>query len=323
MKLKKISPTSTYRTNSKGVNFGALFGAGAASLARRLREQYNFSEKDVDNVIELMKLDDLVAELVQKNKSKVGATPKFKDDVVYRDMKDLKLGMKYLAVATKFRDVFFKTYPGLMARLDREKAEVKRTGFMQSWKGPKRRLPELRYMTYDGRGNLKGADKKLWSKMYGNLGNIAGNSDAQVMEVYHAMTLWHNIQTNCKKWGLRSRVWNGTHDSIDKFLEKDEVDLVLALEKFVASAHTVPYGGLELDIEADVSDVSSFETREKQYYKHGNGFNPAPLVDALRKWNDEHPDKPLKWYNTLPTDYDVSSFPEDLMIVERTDYVVQ
>jgi len=338
LKLKKTDPTETYRTNSKGVNFGNLFGAAAPSLARRLREVYKFTEKDCDDVISLMGLKKMFDFMVAERRQ-------FKQKSIPE--KEFILDMKFLCIATKFRDVFFTTYPALMCRLEREKNSISdedsnNFGYMQSWKGPKRRLPEIRHMqpkrqfytkdrkpTGEPLGKLSKyrwdvvkADKILWSKLYAELGNIAGNSDAQILEAYSAFTLWHNLHTNLKRWGFKSRVFNGTHDSLDKFLYEGEEELVLAMEAWVASRPSIPFEGMPLEIEATLSDVSSHEQRQETFYKNGKQIRAAKFVEALKKYNAEH-GTDLKWYNTLPTDYDASEMPSDMMIIERKGYTVQ
>ena len=301
------------------------------------------TEADIDGIIDLMNLHEEVKETKRQYNFKEVNKKTFKSDA------EEQLYMKYLTVAKAFWLIFFNTYPALMKRLEREKNTIadetiihhssdgkkgQNYGYMQSWKGPKRRLPEIRYMNkkqspyregreYNWRVSLQGADKIHWSKYFANLGNIAANSDAQILEAYSAFTLWHNMHTNLKKWGLKSRVFNGTHDSLDKFLYEGEENLVLAMEKWVATRPSVPYCDMPLDIEAEISDVSSHEQRQETFYKNGELFKAGNFVEELKKWNREHPDAQLKWFNTLPTDYDVSEMPSDLMVIDRKGYSVQ
>jgi hypothetical protein len=301
------------------------------------------TEEDIDGIIDLMNLHDEVKKTSHDYEFKKINKKTFKND------QERRVYMKYLTVAKTFWNIFFKTYPALMKRLEREKIMIadeeiihrssdgkkgQNYGYMQSWKGPKRRLPEIRYMNkrrsryddgreYNWRVSLQGADKQEWSRYYAELGNIAANSDAQMLEVYAAFTLWHNMHTNLKKWGFKSRVFNGTHDSLDKFLYEGEEDLVLAMEKWVATRPSVPYCDMPLDIEAEISDVSSHEARQKTWYKGGKSYEPTNFIHELQEWNKAHTDNQLVWYNTLPTDYDTSEMPEDLMVIDRKGYTVQ
>lgn len=273
MKNKGHSPFNKWRTISKTVNFSLLFGCSAGRFATVLRNN-GFSISDCDEYIQLMGLQQTYnAALAKQMNSKKKMTP---EDV------------KFLVVADSMRTNFFATYVGLDSRIKREQAFALANGYVRSWHGPIRHLAELRYMQHTKDGNLSGADKFLYSKAFAHLLNNACNSTIQSMEARIAFATWTNIARYLSLWGLKSYAWNNVHDSIDFYIYKPELEVVLALANEAAAFERPPVKGIHMKFDAEVSDLSDMEHRNNTFYKHGEELDIIPLDEALKHYNEKH-----------------------------------
>jgi len=248
-----------------------IFGCAPTRLSGHLRTR-GFTEKDCDEVIDSMNLQLMIKDCKEK----------------HPEMNELDI--KYLICATFFANTFFKAYPGLQARIEREQEFALKNGYVRSWQGPIRHLPEFRYFNIGDKGFLNGTDKKLYSKLFSGLKNIACNSTIQTLETYHAFPDWHCIMYNLEKWGFKSWIWNGVHDSLDMYIYKPELRVVLALINKCATTVREPDKGIPITMDGDLSDLSTVEGQEKYYYKKGKGVNilDYDINVELDKWNKKH-----------------------------------
>jgi hypothetical protein len=215
---------------------------------------------------------------------------------------DVALDCKYQVCANVFRELFFKTYPGLMKRITREQTYALAHGYVRAWHGSIRHFPELKLMKRNSKGNLIGADKKLYGSMFSNLKNVAVNTTIQTLEAYQAFTLWHATMHNLRKWGFKSRIWNGTHDSIDVIIYKPETKVVLSLIRHISAMPKVPFEDMTLNMDATLADMSTPKLLEKNYYKSGTEISLTQYDDlegALAEWNEEHGTN-LEYENVVP-----------------------
>ena len=277
IKNKSYYPFSYWRTVSKTVNFGLLFGASSPTFAGMLKLA-NYTEEECDEYIQLMNLTGVYNAALANSNNK--STPS---------------DIKFLVVADNMRTSFFNTYKGLMGRINRERAFALAHGYVRSWHGPVRHLAELRYMSISSDGKLTGADRSLYSKQFAHLLNNACNSTIQSMESRIAFSTWVNIAKYFSLWGLKSYCWNNIHDSLDFYVWKPELQLVMSLANACASWEREPVKGIHMSFDGEVSDVQDEEHRNNTYYKKGVGYDPLPIEEAIKNYNAKN-GTDLKWY---------------------------
>lgn len=278
LKLKKFEPTKTFRNKSKGVNFSAEFGASGHAIGTALRDLYNFTEKDCDDTIETLNLEKLYKQALLNDKR--GNTP---------------ANIKYMVVGTALRDLFFKTYPGLMRRIQREHEFMYKNGYTRTWVGPVRHHSPIRFMNIKD-GKLYGGDKSNYSKLFKELQNNSANTGVQTAEVQHAMPDIVAIAQNLEDWKLKSFIFSYIHDSFEIALYYKERDLIYALCNKVATVIREPSYLLPIFLDAEVSDYTKGD-----YFKHGAEINieKYDLDIELEKWNKEW-NMNLKYTDYLP-----------------------
>jgi DNA polymerase I-like protein with 3'-5' exonuclease and polymerase domains len=268
LKLKSYKPFKKYRTDSKPINFGTIFACTGATLGKQLRAA-GFSEKDCDDTIVTFGLENVL------NNALINKKPGLTD-----------VDIKYTIVGSKFRELFFKSYPCLEERVKREQDFALRHGYVRTWTGPVRHLAELKYMKLNSQKNLIGMDKKLFSKMFAHLKNNAANSTIQTAEVYQAMPDITAIQRNLQDWNCKSWIWNYIHDSMELYVYKPEKELVFALLHEYAKVNRQPYYNLPQNIDVNVADLDN----KDEYLAHGVDINidKYNLAKELKKYNLKH-----------------------------------
>lgn len=277
IKNKDHQPFKNWRTISKVLNFGLLFGCSAGTFAGMLK-QANFTESDCDEYIQLTNITGVYNAALANNAGKMKPAD-----------------VKFNVVADQMRNLFFDTYKGLMGRIKREQAFALANGYVRSWHGPVRHLAELRYLSVNKDGNLIGADRSLYSKMFSHLQNNACNSTIQSMESRIAFATWVNAAKYLSIWKLKSYIWNNIHDSLDLYVYKPELELVMALMNACASWEREPVKGIHMSFDGEVSDLQDYEHRCNTYYKAGVGYDPIPIEEAVANYNKKNGTN-LKWY---------------------------
>jgi len=246
LKLKKYNPFKKWRQDSKAINFGSIFGAIGSTLSEQMKAS-GFTETDVNEAIDTFKLKDAVNTAISLGKAKKGVK-----------------ALKYAIVGDKLRELFFGLYPGLMERIIREQEFAMKNYYVRTWTGPVRHFPELKYMKFNSKGNLVGADAILSSKAFASIKNKACNTTIQTAEVYWAMPNATAFNYYMKKWELKSRIFNYTHDSYEIYIYKPELDIVKGLLKKLVDINRQPYYGIPMDMSIEVSDLT-----QGQYLKKG------------------------------------------------------
>ena len=235
-KLKKLEPFNTFRQDSKGLNFGLLFGMSYRTYSKT-RLENNWSYDQCEKFIDEHDLRDQKWKIAEFHKSE-----------------DPKLWSFY-TVSKYFRDIFFKTYPGLNDRIKERRAEGKETGFIRSIHGAIRHtIPLL----------LEGKDED--KKEVASYLNIAANTDIQNDEAYKVMSSIVEFNRRKKELGFKSRIIGTIHDSVDFIIYKSEL-------KYLYQNHILPVfesqeewqEGISLAIDMLVVDLM----KEGEYYKHG------------------------------------------------------
>lgn len=245
-RLKKIEPFATYRQDSKGLNFGLLFGMSAKTYsATRLETNWTFEQ-----------CEDFIDEHDLRDK-------KFEIAKFYKDA-DPKL-WSYYTVSTYFRDTFFKAYKGLMTRINDRRDEGKEFGFVRSIHGAIRHTLPL---MFEGKSDNK--------REIANFLNIAANTDIQNDEACRVMPAIVEFNNAMKKKGYKSRIIGTVHDSVDFYIYKPEIaklykeDLMPIFEKMEDWQSGIP-----LTVELTVVDL----LKQGAHYKHGSD------IEAILKEN--------------------------------------
>lgn len=280
IKNKEYRPFKDWRTVAKTENFGLIFGCTAPTFAGMLK-QANFTEAECDEFIQLTNNTAAFNAALANN---MGSKHPMKTADV-----------KFLVAADAMRNSFFETYQGLMGRIKREQAFALAHGYVRSWHGPVRHLAELRYLSISPKGELIGADRSLYSKMFSHLLNNACNSTIQTMESRIAFSTWVNIAKYLALWGLKSYCWNNIHDSLDFYVWKPELQLVMSLANACAAWEREPVKGIHMSFDGEVSDLQDYEHRCNTYYKAGVGYDPLPIEEAIKNYNAKN-GTDLKWY---------------------------
>jgi hypothetical protein len=283
---------------------GLIFYCQAPTLATLLREG-GLNESDLDEIIDTLDLQ------TQLNAARLANNSAGSDRMGNSKKKEI-VDVKFFVVAIALHALFYKTYPGLKERCEREHdfamgmfndpvtKKRRPRGYARSWGGPIRHLPELRYMRWSSKKKLVGGDSKLWSSMFSGLKNQAGNTAIQTMEVYHTAPIVHCASHNFKKNGLRSRVYNYVHDSQDLYVLKPEKDLVLAIYEEMLKAYDKSGFGIPIEMDADVADITGDMrgTGKGQYfYHHGDEVHLKGRSIAVEA---ERLGIPFEFENTIP-----------------------
>lgn len=277
LKLKKVKPFKTNRTDAKSINFGALFGCSGPSLGSQMKAA-GFNEDKVTTAMYNFGLENAVNAKVLSEQQK-GRKP----DV---------LATKYAIVGTKIRELFFNIYPCLLDRTLREQEFAKKHGYVRTWTGPVRHLAELRWMKKNPNGEVAGTDALLYKKEFSHLCNDATNSPIQTAEVYQAMPDMTVFMEVFIKLGLRSRLFNTVHDSGEFYIYKPERDLVYALFTRVAAENRQPYFNIPMHIDVEESDPDKGEV-----FREGREVNieEFDLKDEVDKWNEKFSDHQINY----------------------------
>lgn len=276
LKLKNYKPFSEWRTVAKAENFGLIFDMSPGTFGQILMDS-GFTEEQCDAYIKMSKLE---------NKLEVAL---INDSMKAPDKRAGAKKVKYIVCADFMRDSFFNGYKGLKERLNREQSFAVNNGYVRSYYGPIRNLGELLYMDLDRKNiAIKGGDRKLYSSLFSHLMADAGNSGVQTQEALIAFSTWAQCRQYYKKWDLKSRIWNSTHDSYDSYIYKPELELFLALLNSCAEWVREPCHNIFMSLDSEISDISTPESREKTYYKHGEEIqSKVTIEEAINNYNKE------------------------------------
>lgn len=205
-KQKGYGDYKKFRQIAKAENFSLIFGGSESVFSQYSLEIY----WNLDQVEDYLENNDCEEELDEVRKK-------------YKTFTDEH--QKFVAAASKMRKGFFKGYPGLLTRCDREVKYASENGYCRSVFGGTRNLIEL---------FLRGAyDEKYESGTLKNLENISKNYLAQQLEACIRGRAMREIAEWLINNGYKSRVWNEIHDSIDYYLYKTEAKDVLAHVKHI------------------------------------------------------------------------------------------
>ena len=278
---KISSQFGNWRRACKVVNFGVLFNCSAPTLAQQLEDAgYTF-----DEAIEFMELTNNLP---------------FYNQLLLKNNKMKGEKVAFLAAATLMLENYYKGFPGVPERTQREAKFAWKNGYSRCWHGPVRHLPELRYMKRNREGQVIGADQRLFSSMVSNRINQAGNSPIQCMEMRIAGATISEVYDYIEEWNLKSHLYNMVHDSEDWVIYKPEVDLVCSLINACSTWIREPY--YDIDMCMDFTLNSPMKGYVNNIYHGGqeNPFKIKPIDEAVDEWNKTHLNQPgfipIKWH---------------------------
>lgn len=304
IKLKKYKPCSTWRGNSKSINFGLMFGSQASTF-KGILQRSNFSTKDCDDYLKLTgneRVYEGIVEAVNAGKSVGNRSFETRPEVE----------CKYLAAATCMRNTFMETYPGLKNRIEREHDFAIKHYYTRMWYGAVRHAPELAYMNIDPHTKkLKkdSPDKKYNSLLFTHLMNNSANAAVQSGETVFIYFGWLNADERMKLWKLNSKIFNTIHDSLDVYVWKPEKELMKSLiNACVHDKPRWPFEGIYHRMEPEISDIQDykhitgyemgeFDGTQKitgHFYKHGVEEDVLPIQEAIDLYNKEM-QRDIKW----------------------------
>jgi hypothetical protein len=239
MKMKKLKPFSTFRQDSKKINFGLIFNMSYVTFSKKnLETEWTLAR--VEAFIEEKGLQDSVLKMQERHQDQ-GIDPEL---------------YKYYAVADYIKTQFFETYPGLLKRIKRNEEFAKQHGYLRSFHGAIRRLP-LMPMAYNAEGKLrKHEDKKVIS----NWINIASNTTIQADE---SITInWCIVDWD----DPRADVAGTVHDSTDFYADREEIVSTLkGMKEHFERLYPEWQGKMVWPVDITVVDL----TKEGDYYKEG------------------------------------------------------
>jgi DNA polymerase I-like protein with 3'-5' exonuclease and polymerase domains len=237
------------RQDSKAINFGMIFGMSGATFARTTLETA-WTEAMCDDYIKLNNLRAL------------------KEQIINRYPRESPAMWKAITCATDIRTKFFDAYKGLKERIEREKSFARKNGYIQTWHGAYRRLPELFLAAKGDNGDIRSDDMSVYGAHMSNLGNIAANTAIQNFEASTVMMTIVKLNNWLKETGKKTYIFGTVHDSIDFCIYKPELkEVCLKIRELCAPPlDKLPamWQGMPMDVDIVVADITQGE-----YYKGG------------------------------------------------------
>lgn len=238
LRLKGLEPFSTFRQDSKPINFGFIFGMSYIKFSKSVLE----TEWKHERILQFIQEKGISADVEKMAEKYDTLEPKLWD---------------YYAVSNYLRSQFFGTYPGLMERIKRNERFAKENGYIRSFHGAIRRVPML-MLSVDGDKQRPDENKKEIA----NLINICSNSTIQTDEV---VTVMRSINTWTEKDDARALVHGTVHDSIDFYVEKgvDAIPVLMEIKEIFETQEEWQKG-LMFPVDITICDIEKGD-----YYKHG------------------------------------------------------
>jgi len=241
VKLKKTKLFGKYRQDGKKIGLAFIFSRGAQSFALRDLD-VSWSSDEVDNFLHDNKLNDKVHSLFERKK-------------------DLTMHQAKLVTCAAFiRENFFKTYPGLLKRVQANRDFAKEHGYIRSMFGALRRLPQLFLSGKD--------DKEEFGEEFSNLNNIAANCDIQNFESGSINRPIAEIHEWLEKNNMKSRAISQVHDAFYMYVHRSELKSVYNKLKEEFEKRYPEQWEIPLEIEEKVCDLLL-----GGYYGHGVSFD--------------------------------------------------
>jgi DNA polymerase I-like protein with 3'-5' exonuclease and polymerase domains len=241
LRLKETEPFSTFRQDSKAINFGMIFGISYRKFSTSSLET-SWKHERVQQFIKDRDLYDKVEKMGDRH---MDLEPKL---------------WEYYVVADYLRTQFFETYPGLLDRINRNKLFAMDNGYVRSFHGAIRRVPMLMW-AYDSDGKMR---KDENGKEIANLVNITSNTTIQTDE---SVTVNSNINNWIAEESSIASVVGTIHDSVDFYVQKgpDAIPVLLKIKEMFEENQNWAKG-IKFLVDITVCDLAD---PDNNWYKHG------------------------------------------------------
>jgi DNA polymerase I-like protein with 3'-5' exonuclease and polymerase domains len=162
--------------------------------------------------------------------------------------------MNYFFTVEEAREViaeYFKTFKGLKKWIDENKDFISKNGFVYSYFGRKRRLP-----------NVLSSDRAIQGHAIRSGINFLVQSPSSDVNLLAGI----EMQQYIKKTGMKARIFALVHDSILAEVPDDEVEHYTdKLQEFIKTDRGLSIPGYSIGCDFEVGDDYSFGKFEKQY----------------------------------------------------------
>ena len=163
-------------------------------------------------------------------------------------------GMDYVFTEDDAKEAitaYFKQFKGLKAWITKNQEFISKNGYVYSYFGRKRRLP-----------NVLSTDGGIRSHAVRSGLNFLVQSPASDVNLLAAI----DMQNYIKRWGMKARIFALVHDSILAEVPENEVDkYVNKLKEFIKTDRGLSIPGCSIGCDFEVGDDYSFGKFEKQY----------------------------------------------------------
>ena len=309
LSLKTAWPCGEWRQKvGKALNFLMLFGASYTTLAGRLKlSGFNYkmcaflANMLLSGKVDWTPQEQRVIDQIVEAKSLMSENSGTITEALVKANETLF----YQIDACFMAESFFNNYKGLKTRIDRERDFAREHKYIRDWHGTVRFLPELQWLHLSPSWK---SNTKTDGNVIAHLKNIAANTSVQTAECVPVDQTWIMIEKYLRKWNFKSVIWNSIHDSLDIYCYKPEFHVVCALVEFASTIHRQPCPGIYMRLDITVSDMTTPEKREHNYYKTGVELKQKHLMhlkDALDEYNqkfgtniavdEEDLNKPHEW----------------------------
>lgn len=281
-KQKTCSGYAEYRNIAKHLNFLMLFGGGARMFAEHALET-SWTPEQVNEYVSHM-------------------DPEILKKVCETYKNDSEIKQKYIAVAQVMKNNFFKAYPRLQERIDREDSFARQFGFCTSRFGSTRNFIELALAgKYDIKNN---------GRMLDNLSKISSNYRAQNYEASITKKAMYEMQCWLENNGYKSRLFNEIHDSMDVYIYKKELRPVLAHLQHLTERKIpeLKETWVPLTVDCEIADLS--DNQHNDTYKHGR----SPIEFGIDDWDN------LKYEDVDPFNVELYEEAEKEYFDKRAEY---
>jgi DNA polymerase-1 len=162
--------------------------------------------------------------------------------------------MDYVFTEQDARDAikaYFKQFSGLKNWITKNQEFIANNGYIYSYFGRKRRLP-----------NVLSSDGGIRSHAIRSGLNFLVQSPASDVNLLAAI----DMQDYIKRWGMKARIFALVHDSILAEVPEDEVEKYSTkLREFIKTDRGLSIPGCSIGCDFEVGDDYSFGKFEKQY----------------------------------------------------------
>ncbi len=249
--LKNTEPFATFRQDSKAVNFSMIFGGSFKRFSSSTLE-LKWDKQRINKFIDDNKLIDEKMNMAKKY-------PNVEPHL-----------WAYYTVAKYIRDNFFKTYKGLMDRIERNKILGMDEGYIRSFHGGIRRFPLL-MLSHTDHETLPDENMAEVSNWFNMTSNTSIQND-EICKVAKSIIEYEDTVADDDNY-----IFGTVHDSVDFVQGKQDIITKLNKIQTIFEKEEDWQKGIKLPIDITIVDLSN----PNHYYKHG--FSYKELLQELKQ----------------------------------------